>query len=593
MMKKFAQRSRAALSVTTVGGFIGLLAAAVSLGVAELVAGVTGSAGEPVIAVGGAAIDLTPIPVKDFAIQHFGSHDKTVLLTGIYVVLALFAVVTGILARRRIGYGLAGLGVFAALGVAAVLTRPVSSLVNAVPTVVGVTVGALVMVLLARSAPASAGRRENVIPAPEPAAVPSRAAAQSGGTPTGAPGSGVRGSGGPGGGGPGGGGPARSGRTGSVPAGIPAGSGPAGSRPGSGGPGRAPDRRRFLLTAAGAAALAVSGAGAGRALLSRFNVSAARSGLTLPAPAVTRPQPSRGAQLAVPGISPFTTSDGSFYRVDTALSLPQVPPENWHLRVHGMVERELDITFDQLLKRPLTEADITLACVSNQVGGPYVGNARWLGASLAALLREARVNRGADQILSTSADGWTCGTPIQTVMDGRNALLAVAMNGQPLPVAHGFPARMMVPGLYGYASATKWVVDLEITTFAAAKSYWVQRGYSTRGPIKTESRIDVPRPLAQVKAGRTAVAGVAWAPHRGIDAVQVRADNGPWNQARLALVPGIDTWRQWVWEWDAPPGLHTLQVRATDGSHATQPSRRVPIFPNGATGWDTVTVTVT
>ena len=535
MMKKFAQRSQAARAIV-VGGLIGLLAVSAALGVAELVAGVTGTAGEPVIAVGGAAIDLTPIPVKDFAIQHFGSHDKTLLLTGIYVVLALFALVTGILARRRIGYGLAGLGVFAALGVAAVLTRPVSSPVDAVPTVLGVAVGALVMVVLVRAAPvpasavpALAGRRESVIAAPEP-----------------------------------------------VVAGSPA-----------------TGRRRFLLTAAGAAALAVAGAGAGQVLLSRFNVSAARSGITLPAPAVTGPRPPAGAQLAVPGISPFTTPDGSFYRVDTALNLPQVPPEQWHLRIHGLVERELDITFDQLLKRPLTEADITLACVSNQVGGPYVGNARWLGASLAALLREARVKRGADQILSTSADGWTCGTPIQTVMDGRNALLAVAMNGQPLPVAHGFPARMMVPGLYGYVSATKWVVDLEITTFAAAKPYWVQRGYSTRAPIKTESRIDVPRPLAQVKAGRTAVAGVAWAPHRGIDAVQVRADHGPWNQARLAPVPGIDTWRQWVWEWDAPRGLHTLQVRATDGSHATQPSRRVPIFPNGATGWDTVTVTVT
>jgi DMSO/TMAO reductase YedYZ molybdopterin-dependent catalytic subunit len=581
MMKKFAQRLPAALNATAVGGFIGLLAAAAALGLAELVAGLTGIAGDPVIAVGGAAIDLTPIPVKDFAIQHFGSHDKTVLLTGIYVTLALFAIVTGILARRRTGYGLAGLGAFAALGVAAVLTRPVSSPVDAVPTVVGVAVGALVMILLVRaaSAPAGAeaappGRRESVLPATEPVVVPSRATTQSGGAPSG---------GAPSGGAPMGG--AGSGARGR--------GGPRGGGPGGGGPGRLPDRRRFLLTAAGAAALAVGGAGAGRALLSRFNVSAARSGLTLPAPAVTAPRPPGGAQLAVPGISPFTTPDGSFYRVDTALSLPQVPPEQWHLRVHGMVERELDITFDQLLKRPLTEADITLACVSNQVGGPYVGNARWLGASLAALLREARVKRGADQILSTSADGWTCGTPIQTVMDGRNALLAVAMNGQPLPVAHGFPARMMVPGLYGYVSATKWVVDLEITTFAAAKSYWVQRGYSTRAPIKTESRIDVPRPLAQVKAGRTAVAGVAWAPHRGIDAVQVRADNGPWNQARLALVPGIDTWRQWVWEWDAPRGLHTLQVRATDGSHATQPSRRVPIFPNGATGWDTVTVTVT
>jgi DMSO/TMAO reductase YedYZ molybdopterin-dependent catalytic subunit len=579
MMTKFAQRLRAALSTTAVGSLVGLLAAAAALGVAELMAGLTGTAGEPVIAVGGAAIDLTPVPVKDFAIQHFGSHDKAVLLTGIYAVLALFAMVTGILARRRIGYGLAGLGVFAALGVAAVLTRPVSRPVDAVPTLVGVAAGALVMVLLVRAASAPAGRPGSVISATEPVVVPSRAIAQPGSAPSDGLGSGTGdrtdpGRAGPGRAGPGGAGPGRAGS-------------------GGGSPGPAPGRRRFLLTAAGAAALAVGGAGAGQALLSRFNVSAARSGVTLPAPAVTGPRPPGGAQLAVPGISPFTTPDGDFYRVDTALSLPQVPPEQWHLRVHGMVERELDITFDQLLKRPLTEADITLACVSNQVGGPYVGNARWLGASLAALLREARVKRGADQILSTSADGWTCGTPIQTVMDGRNALLAVAMNGQPLPVAHGFPARMMVPGLYGYVSATKWVVDLEITTFAAAKSYWVQRGYSTRAPIKTESRIDVPRPLAQVKAGRTAVAGVAWAPHRGIDAVQVRADDGPWNQARLAPVPGIDTWRQWVWEWDAPRGLHTLQVRATDGTHATQPSRRVPIFPNGATGWDTVTVTVT
>jgi hypothetical protein len=196
-------------------------------------------------------------------------------------------------------------------------------------------------------------------------------------------------------------------------------------------------------------------------------------------------------------------------------------------------------------------------------------------------------------VLSTGTDGMTISTPLQAVLDGRNALVAVGMNGQPLPVAHGFPARMVVPGLYGYVSATKWLTKLTLTTFARQQAYWTQRGYSAQAPIKTESRIDVPKPLAQVPAGRVPVAGVAWAPHRGIDAVQVRADNGPWNQARLAAVPGIDTWRQWVWEWDARPGLHTLSVRATDGTHATQPSRRVPIFPNGATGWDTVTVTVT
>ena len=554
MIKQIARRTRARLGAAALGALTGLLATAAAIGVAQLVAGITGSAGEPVIAVGSAAIDLTPVPVKDFAIQHFGSHDKMVLLAGIYIVLAFFAMLTGIAARRRLAYGLAGLAVFAALGVAAEATRPVSGPADAIPTLVGVPAGAIVLRLLARSAAAQPARpAETSASLTDPVVVPSRAAGQSGGGPPPAP----------------------------SPGRLPGGDSPG-----------APDRRRFLLTAAGAAALAAGGAGAGQALLSRFNVTAARSAIRLPRPAASRPTPPPGADLAVPGISPFTTPNGSFYRVDTALSLPQVPPETWHLRVHGMVERELDITFDQLLKRPLTEADITLACVSNQVGGPFVGNARWLGASLAALLREAGVKRGADQILSTSADGWTCGTPIQTVMDGRTALLAVGMNGEPLPVAHGFPARMMVPGLYGYVSATKWVVDLEITTFAQ-KSYWVQRGYSVRAPIKTESRIDVPRPLAQVKAGRTAVAGVAWAPHRGIDAVQVRADNGPWNQARLAAVPGIDTWRQWVWEWDARPGLHTLAVRATDGTHATQPSRRVPIFPNGATGWDTVTVTVT
>jgi DMSO/TMAO reductase YedYZ molybdopterin-dependent catalytic subunit len=553
MTKEKAQRVRGLRGAAAIGALTGLLAAAAAIGVARLVAGITGSAGEPVIAVGSAAIDLTPVPVKDFAIQHFGSHDKTVLLAGIYVVLALFAMVIGILARRRLAYGLAGLAVFAALGIAAVETRPFSGPGDAVPTLVGVAAGALVLLLLVRAGAAPAARRaETSPPATEPAVVPPRRDVQ------------------------------------------PDEAGPARGTPASGGgTAGAPDRRRFLLTAAGAVALAAGGAGAGQALLSRFNVSTARSAIRLPRPAVTGPAPSGRAELAVPGISPFTTTNGSFYRVDTALTLPQVPPEQWRLRVHGMVERELDITFDQLLKRPLTEADITLACVSNQVGGPYVGNARWLGASLAALLREARVRRGADQILSTSSDGWTCGTPIETVMDGRNALLAVGMNGQPLPVAHGFPARMLVPELYGYVSATKWVVDLEITTFAAQKSYWVQRGYSTRAPIKTESRIDVPKPLAQIKAGRTPVAGVAWAPHRGIDAVQVRADNGPWHDARLAAVPGIDTWRQWVWEWDARPGLHTLAVRTTDGTHATQPSRRVPIFPNGATGWDTVTVTVT
>jgi DMSO/TMAO reductase YedYZ molybdopterin-dependent catalytic subunit len=356
---------------------------------------------------------------------------------------------------------------------------------------------------------------------------------------------------------------------------------------------RRPDRRRFLALAAGTAVAAAAGGLAGQALLGRFSVDKLRAAIRLPAPAKPAPAVPAGTQLQVPGITPFYTSNASFYRVDTELVLPQISPDQWMLRVHGMVDRPIELSYGDLLRRPLTEADITLACVSNQVGGPLAGNARWLGASLAALLREAGVRSGADQILSTSNDGWTCGTPTEVVMNDPDALLAVGMNGQPLPVAHGFPARMIVPGLFGYVSATKWVTDLELTTFAAQRSYWVQRGYSVQAPIKTMSRIDVPRPLQQVRAGRTAVAGVAWAPHRGIEAVQVRVDSGSWQDARLDAADGIDTWRQWAWYWDAPTGLHQLEVRATDGTGATQPARRVGIFPNGATGWDSTVVTVT
>jgi len=278
--------------------------------------------------------------------------------------------------------------------------------------------------------------------------------------------------------------------------------------------------------------------------------------------------------------------------VDTAIVLPQVDPSSWQLRIHGMVSREITVTFDQLLRRPLVEDYVTLCCVSNPVGGPYIGNALWLGASLASLLREAGIKAGADQLLCTSVDGFTSGTPVQVVMDGRDALLAVAMNGQPLPVAHGFPVRMVVPGLYGYVSATKWVTDINVTTFAGNYAYWAVRGWSQQAPIKTESRIDVPNGTSQIRSGRTAVAGVAWAQHKGIEAVEVRVDQGPWNQARLATVPGIDTWRQWVWEWDATAGNHMIEARATDKTGYTQTASQEQPEPNGATGYPSVTVTV-
>jgi DMSO/TMAO reductase YedYZ molybdopterin-dependent catalytic subunit len=337
----------------------------------------------------------------------------------------------------------------------------------------------------------------------------------------------------------------------------------------------------------------VAGGLAGRVVAERGAVTQARATLRLPRPAqVLDASLPPGTDFRIPGLSPFVTPNAAFYRVDTALVLPQVPPDSWKLRIHGLVEREIEVSFADLLRRPLIETFVTLTCVSDPVGGPYIGNARWLGASLASLIREARPRAGADQILSTSADGFTCGTPVQTVLDGRHALLAVAMNGQPLPVEHGFPARMVVPGLYGYVSATKWVTDIKITTFAAEAAYWAQRGWSPRAVIKTESRIDVPADGASKRAGRIPVAGVAWAQHRGIDAVHVRVDGGPWRQARLAAVPGVDTWRQWLWYWDATPGGHLIEARATDATGHTQAAFEAPPEPNGASGYPSVQVTI-
>jgi DMSO/TMAO reductase YedYZ molybdopterin-dependent catalytic subunit len=323
-------------------------------------------------------------------------------------------------------------------------------------------------------------------------------------------------------------------------------------------------------------------------------VSAARAAVQLPRPAVAAPPLPAGINPQVAGISQFITPNGQFYRVDTAIVVPEVAPAGWTLRIHGMVQREVTVTFADLLRRPLIEDYITLCCVSNPVGGPYIGNAKWLGASLASLLREARPLAGADQLLCTSVDGFTSGTPLTVVMDGRDALVAVAMNGAALPVEHGFPARLVVPGLYGYVSACKWVTDIEVTTFSQAAAYWVQNGWSQQAPIKTESRIDVPNGNSPLKPGSpAAVAGVAWAQHKGIAAVEVQGDNGPWYEATLAPVPDLDTWRQWTWQWASPtPGNHVIQARATDKTGYTQTSVVADVAPNGASGYPSVQVSV-
>jgi len=521
--------------------------------------------GSPVVAVGGASIDLTPPPLKDFAISTFGSNDKTALVTGILVLLAVFAAVIGVAAVRRFSYGVAGLAVFTAIGLAAALSRPTAGAADVLPSLVGGAAGLFVMWRLVQAAHEDADGRVALDEAGEP---PARG--RSGAGELGDPG------------------------TSWVPRspvapGMPPGDPLPASRPAAV-PGSA--RRQFLVTG-GVAVVAAGASGlVGRVLAERGNVSKARAAIKLPALVQRAPALPSGADLHIRGLSPFVTSSNSFYRVDTALVVPQVAPSSWQLRIHGMVAHEMTLTFDDLLKLPLLEDWITLCCVSNPVGGPYIGNARWLGTSLSKLLRAAGIRAGAEQLLCTSVDGFTSGTPVQTVMDGRDALLAIAMNGTPLPVAHGFPARLVVPGLYGYVSACKWITDIKVTTWAGEAGYWITRGWSQQAPIKTESRIDVPNGSATVRAGRTPVAGVAWAQHKGIEAVEVRVDGGAWHEATLAAVPGVDTWRQWVWEWDATRGNHVIEARATDKTGYTQTSALAPPPPNGATGYPTINVTV-
>ena len=572
------------------GAVCGVLTAAVAIGIAQLLAGLSIPNASPVIAVGQVAINLTPLPVKDWATSTFGNNDKNVLLTGVVVVVFLYAIAVGVVAMRRLGYGFAGLAIFAVIGLAAALTRPHATAGWAFPTVGGALVGAFVLYRLVIAARQIAWGGASVAPGSSWA---------SGGLPPivfgGREGDSA-------GAGDSAGGelrapdlpddPGAARQPGEVSAPEPPGANVPPLRVPAR-PAGMPARRAFLLTAGASVAVAAIGEVAGRQLSTRHNVSAARSAVRFPRAADPAPPLPAGVNLPVPGISPFITPNGQFYRVDTALIVPEVDPANWQLRIHGMVDREITVTYGELLRRPLIENYMTLCCVSNPVAGPYIGNAKWLGASLASLLREARPQAGASQLLCTSTDGFTSGTPLSVVLDGRDALVAVAMNGAALPVEHGFPARLVVPGLYGYVSACKWVVDIEVTTFQQAVAYWAQRGWSQQAPIKTESRIDVPLSGSRVKAGRVAVAGVAWAQHKGIEAVEVQVDGGPWHEATLAAVPNIDTWRQWVWEWeDAGVGQHTVQARATDKTGYTQTALQADVAPNGATGYPSAQFTV-
>jgi DMSO/TMAO reductase YedYZ molybdopterin-dependent catalytic subunit len=487
-------------------------------------------------------IDSVPLSVERFAIETFGKDDKLVLVVGILVVSAVLGAVLGVASRRRPWVGTVGLAAFALVGVAAALARPRAEAMVALPSLAAGLAGVMALRVLV---PRATAPRPDAGPDAEPDAEPDPDAERRGGL---------------------------AGLITVTRGGVA-------------------DRRSFLtVTTAAAAGAALAGVG-GRRLRGRFSAAGSRAQVRLPAAARRLPPVPGGVEVGVDGVAPFVTPNRDFYRVDTALVTPQVRAEDWTLRVAGMVDRPFELTYAELLDRDLVEVDITMTCVSNLVGGDLVGTARWLGVLTRELLDEAGVRRGADQLVGRSTDGYTCGFPVEAAYD-RNCLVAVGMNGEPLPIRHGFPARLVTPGVYGYIGSTKWLTELEVTTFDAFDQYWVRRGYADRAPIKTMARIDAPSGLRPIRPGPTAVAGVAWAQTRGIDGVEVRVDDGRFAPAELADALNDETWRQWRFAWDATPGRHTLTVRATDGTGETQTDERTDVVPDGANGWMSLVVLV-
>ncbi|WP_433876549.1 molybdopterin-dependent oxidoreductase [Sinomonas atrocyanea] len=519
----------------------GVLAALAGVLAGEFAAGLVSPSLSPLSAVGAAVVDFAPGAAKDWAIQTFGTGDKAFLVASITLAVVVLGAVSGILELRRPGLGVGLAALVGAAGALAVVTRSLASPgAVACALVAGIVAMSLVRWLVGRlrrdAAPAGQplGSRAHVAGPPPAAAAPPE-------------------------------------------------------RP------RRLARRGFLRALAGtAAAVALGGALTAVVRGASLAAAAARDALRLPAPASPAEPVPPAADLSVPGAAPLVTPNRDFYRIDTALVVPSVDPGGWRLDVTGRVAEPVTLTWAELLAQPLVERHVTLACVSNPVGGDLVGNALWLGWPVRELLARARPLPGADMVLSRSVDGFTAGTPLEVLTDpGRDALLAVGMNGEPLPPEHGFPVRLVVPGLYGYVSATKWVTQLKVTSFAADTAYWSTRGWSERGPIKTASRIDVPRGGARVPAGEVTVAGVAWAQHRGITAVEVQADDGAWQPAQLGTGISRDTWYQWMARIALPSGSHRLAVRATDGNGEVQTASVAPPAPDGATGYHTITIEVT
>ena len=494
---------------------LGVLATLVGMAVGHLVAALIDPASSPVLAVGSTVIDLTPTPVKEWAVAQLGTADKPILVGSVMAGAILLAAIGGLLARRRFEAGaLVLIALVVVAGVAAVV-RPGAGPLDAVPALATAVTGVSALRWLTRVTPAAAGHTATTDDLPS---------------------------------------------------------------------------RRGVIVATSVLTVAAAAAGDIGRLVAGLRADPAD--VALPGPADPAPAFPTGLDRTVPGISSFRTPNDTFYRIDTRLTLPTLGVEDYELVVDGDVENELTLSFQDLLDLDLIERDITLTCVSNDIGGPYVGGARWLGVRLTDILDRAGVGGTADQILSTDVDGMTISTPLAVATDGRDAMLAVGMNGEALPRAHGFPVRMVVPGLYGYVSACKWITRMTLTTYDAQEAYWTERDWAIEAPIKIASRIDTPKSFSEIDSGPTFVGGVAWAQDRGIGKVEVQIDGGEWQTAELGPSAGLDYWRQWYLPWEPRPGEYSLTVRAEtrDGEQQT-PAKAMP-FPDGASGYQRIVVRV-
>ena len=544
----------------------GVLATLAGMSAGHLVAAALNPASSPVLAVGSTVIDLTPTPMKEWAVREFGTRDKPILIGSVMLATLLLTAVAGVIARRRFALGAAILGLLVAVSGVLALLRPFALATDVVPAIAAAVVGVAVLALLVHVM-----RRSDGLPG---LALPHR----SGDSTTYAATAPVEDLGG--------------GKTATqISNGQTSDDGK--DRLLLTGDGRSRGtmtRRTVLVTSALVAVLAGATGWLGQRLVS---IRTRPEDVNLPA-AADRAEPlAQGLESRIKGISKFQTPNKDFYRVDVNLSVPVIDLDGWRLEIDGDVDNELSYSFDDLLGMDLVERDITLTCVSNQVGGPYVGAARWLGVPLKRLLDEAGVGSKADQILTTATDGFTISTPLDVALDGRDTMVAIGMNGEALPSEHGFPARLVTPGVYGFVGATKWLRKITLTTYAKETAYWTDRDWATDALIKISSRIDTPQAFKTVKKENAVIAGVAWAQTRGVEKVEVAIDGGRWQQVELGPSAGVDYWRQWFFRWaDAAPGQHMIAVRTTSSDGEVQTPARANSFPDGSSGIQSISINV-